>query len=419
MKIVLITDIFFPYLGGITHTLVNLYNFIQEKGEEIYIFNPTYKDKNIFNVMNNRKDTIRNLLKIFNKKKFYFYLIHSFWKILRDKKISQFHRLNIISYLIIKPKALIETIDNIRRLSQYLTNLDFDLIVSSNSGNILILAVFLGTIFNKKVVTLAHGNDFLAKKAIHLKSSYFKSVEKIIVNSTKMRQFIRKIYNLNEEKLIVINRAISLKDSEIQNSKLEIRKELNLSDDDFIILSVGRQNFRKNFDLVIRSIERILKIRPSIKIKYYLIGSGLDTQNLKDLTRKLNLEDKVFFLGNCNNELRNKFYKLSDLFIMPSIMSSNTIEGFGIVFLEANFYNLPVIGTRSGGIPEAIIEGKTGYLIKPEDLEDLIDKIMILYDNEDLRLEMGQAGHDRVINEFLWENIIEIYLKTFKKVLLS
>jgi phosphatidylinositol alpha-1,6-mannosyltransferase len=98
-------------------------------------------------------------------------------------------------------------------------------------------------------------------------------------------------------------------------------------------------------------------------------------------------------------------------------MRSNSIEGFGIVFLEANYYNLPVIGTRTGGIVEAIVDGETGFLIKPNDLTDLVNKILILYNNKNLRFKMGQDGHDRVIKEFLWENIIDVYLDTFRKVL--
>ena len=83
----------------------------------------------------------------------------------------------------------------------------------------------------------------------------------------------------------------------------------------------------------------------------------------KKLVKRLNLEKDVKFLGNCDIETRNKFYKMSDIFLMPSITTKNDIEGFGIVFLEANYFKVPVIGTRTGGIVEAIIDGKTGFLI--------------------------------------------------------
>ena len=91
------------------------------------------------------------------------------------------------------------------------------------------------------------------------------------------------------------------------------------------------------------------------------------------MTKNLKLEDKVTFLGNVTDNIRNKYLKASDIFILPSIATPKSIEGFGIVYLEANYYNLPVIGTISGGITEAIEDHKSGLLIKPNDLDDLIE----------------------------------------------
>ena len=102
---------------------------------------------------------------------------------------------------------------------------------------------------------------------------------------------------------------------------------------------------------------------------------------------------------------------------MPSITKKKSVEGFGIVFLEANFYKVPTIGSFSGGISKAIINGETGLLINPNNLQDLVNKIKYLYENPEIRRKMGEAGHKRVVNEFNWDKLIFDYINLFESVL--
>ena len=115
--------------------------------------------------------------------------------------------------------------------------------------------------------------------------------------------------------------------------------------------------------------------------------------------------------------MKKKYLKASDVFIMPSIAIKKSIEGFGIVFLEANFYKLPVIGTISGGITEAIENYKSGLLIKQNDLYGLIDAIIYLYENEEERKRMGEYGYNRVLNNYNWELLIDKYIQLFKEII--
>ena len=167
-----------------------------------------------------------------------------------------------------------------------------------------------------------------------------------------------------------------------------MRNEINVSNNSYILLSVGRHVSRKKFDLVIKAISEIKKKKPDLDIKYYLIGKGPETLNLKELTKYLKLENQIFFLGSVDNLVRNKYYKISDVFLMPSIKERESIEGFGIVYLEANYYNIPVIGTTSGGVAEAIEHMKNGLFVKPNDEMDLVEKILFLYKNRDKRFEI-------------------------------
>ncbi|MFX1315205.1 MAG: glycosyltransferase family 4 protein [Promethearchaeota archaeon] len=392
MKIILITDDFYPKLGGVAHTLLNLYENIQKTEHTLYIFNPYTKGKNIIKVINKQYFYFKDLKSFLKKRWFYFFTILSAYKLFRDKQNPISYRICNFMYLLTNPKILMRIIENIKKLYPYLRKMDFDLLFSANSGWIFTLAFILSRMFNKQIITLAHGNDFLIRNPLTLKTYYFKSVEKIIVSNVLMKKLIKKVHHLNESKLEIVYRGISLENSDVKNNKEILRKEFNIPREDFVILSVGRHNARKKFDLVIKAINIIKETKSFINLKYYLIGEGKETPKLKKLTKELKLENQVEFLGPCDNNKRNKFYKLSDLFIMPSISAKNNIEGFGIVFLEANYFKLPVIGTLSGGIAEAINNGETGLLVKPNDLNDLVEKILYLYGDKELRKKNGRKG---------------------------
>ena len=414
MNILLITDDFYPNFGGVANVLWNLYKFIQNKEHKLLIFNPYTKCENVYKQVIKKNYELRDLAYFLQKKEFLFYVINSFWHVIRDKRTPFSHRLKIIMFLILKPKILMKVIENVSNLLPYLKKLDFDIIVGGNSGWIFSLVFILSRFFDKKLISLAYGTDFLIRNPLSLKTFYFRNTDKIIVINNEMKQLIKNMHQLDENQLEIINVGLDLKELEVKESKKELRDEFNISEKQFVLISVGRHVPRKKFDLVIKAVSEIKKLKPSLDIKYFLIGEGQETLYLKKLTKQLNLENQIEFLGSCDFEKRNKFYKLSDIFLMPVEPKKNNIEGFGIVFLEANYYKVPVIGTATGGIIAAIEDGETGLFIKPNDLNDLVEKILYLYENENLRRQMGEKGHNRVNNEFSWLKIVDDYIRVFK-----
>lgn len=416
MKICLITDNFIPTIGGVSNVLGNIYKQFQETNHKLYVINQLSQNNDVFKLLRTKTFSNKDLLKFFKSKKFYKFLAFSFCKIITDTKISLNNRIHLILYLITKPKLLIRVIYNIEGLYPFLKQLDFDILLAGQSGWLLPLVFVLSRIFNKKLVTMAYGNDFLIRSSLTLKSYYFRNTDKIIVINRQMKKIIKKMHGLDEKQLEIIYVGLNLEEFEVNKTKKEIREEFNIPEKEFILLSVGRHVPRKKFDLVIKAVSEIKKLNPSINIKYVLIGEGKETPYLKNLSKQLNIEKQIEFLGSCETEKRNKYYKLSDVFLMPVQTKKNDIEGFGIVFLEANYYKVPVIGTATGGIVEAIKDGETGFLIKPNDLNDLVEKILHLYNDEELRKKMGEIGHSRVLNEFSWNKIINDYIYVFENL---
>jgi phosphatidyl-myo-inositol dimannoside synthase len=116
------------------------------------------------------------------------------------------------------------------------------------------------------------------------------------------------------------------------------------------------------------------------------------------------VRDRVIFAGQVPAADLPEIYALSDVFVMPSRApaEANDVEGFGMVFLEANACAKPVIGGRSGGIPDAVMDGVTGLLVNPHDSEEIAAALTRLLTDTDLASRLGQQGRLRVVRDFAW-----------------
>ncbi len=117
----------------------------------------------------------------------------------------------------------------------------------------------------------------------------------------------------------------------------------------------------------------------------------------------------MHFLGNFPHDQFPLFYNLCEIFIMASrsIEEQNDVEGFGVVFLEANACGTPVIGGRSGGVPDAIDDGKTGLLVDPQSSDDIARAILELLKNPERCRAMSNAGKQWVKEKMNWERAVE------------
>jgi phosphatidylinositol alpha-1,6-mannosyltransferase len=169
-----------------------------------------------------------------------------------------------------------------------------------------------------------------------------------------------------------------------------------------IILTIGRLVERKGYDMVIKSLPEVIDEIPDVV--YLIAGRGPCEDYLKELVEELNLEKYVHFMGYIPGSELPYYYNLCDVFIMPSRTEKGDPEGFGIVYIEANACCKPVIGSRAGGIPDAVIDGKTGILVDPLDTKDIAHAIIELLSNEKKANDMAYAGLLRVKQELNWDN---------------
>src|SRR5262249_5045606 len=176
---------------------------------------------------------------------------------------------------------------------------------------------------------------------------------------------------------------------------------------DKVVLSVGTLQARKGHDMVIRALPRLPQLVPGGT--YLIVGEGPYRDVLEKVALELEVGDRVVFAGRVSAEELPDVYAISDVFVMPSREQTDKcdVEGFGLVFLEASACAKPVIGGRSGGVHDAIVDSVTGLLVNPRDPEDIANALAQLLRDEDLAVRLGQHGRAWITKKFDWSRVAD------------
>lgn len=228
-----------------------------------------------------------------------------------------------------------------------------------------------------------------------------KYVDEVIANSfaTKNTILANNPELFDKNKIKVIYNGINIdKKTEKINYNIYPRKNKEL-----IIGNAGRFVKQKNHKFLIELAKRLKEL--NLNFQLILAGEGKLKPEIIDYAKQLNVEDKVTFTGFIENI--TSFMNGIDIYILPSLW-----EGFGYVIVEAMYCKKPVIAFNLSSNPEIIEDKKTGFLIAENNLEEIIDKIKLLFDNKKLREELGENGEKRVLEYFTIEKTLENIEKT-------
>ena len=261
--------------------------------------------------------------------------------------------------------------------------------------------------FKKPYFVYAHGVEILSpiKRKLKYKKRFYsfilKNANLVITNSNNTKKILLQ-YDIPLKKIFTVPLGADLKKFNPNLNPTELIKRHNLYGKK-LILSVGHLVKRKGFDYVLKSLPTVLE---NVKDAFYVIvGEGEDKSRLKTLVKDLKIEKNVLFAGKVSEEELPYYYAMSDVFVMLSReLRSGDIEGFGIVFVEANACGKPVIGGRSGGIEDAVLDGETGLLVNPTDTEEISKGIIKLLTDREYAERLGEKGRKRAEKEFNWKN---------------
>jgi len=263
-----------------------------------------------------------------------------------------------------------------------------------------------------KYSVILHGMDFSfatkTKRKQFITRLILKNSQNIICVNSYTAKLVKEFLGKNyENKITVVNPGINSK-LRIKNEKLRMKlfNKYNL-EDKVVLLTVGRLVKRKGVDMVLESLPHVIKKIPNLI--YIIIGKGSQLSMINEQCSILKLNNNVIVITDADDEEKNAWYNLADIFIMPARnINNNDFEGFGIVYLEANMHRLPVIAGNSGGVRDAVVDGINGLLVNPKDINDIQNAIIKLAQDKDLRQKLGEQGYKRAIKNFNWNRQIKI-----------
>lgn len=174
-----------------------------------------------------------------------------------------------------------------------------------------------------------------------------------------------------------------------------------------VVVCVARLVERKGQDMLIRSLPLIHRRVPDAAV--LVVGDGPRREDLERLVRRLGLASDVVFAGAKPWVETPEYFAAGDVFCMPSRTRKGgfEVEGLGIVYIEASACGLPVVAGDSGGAPDAVQDGTTGYVVDGRSREQIADRVSTLLLDKDLAAQMGEWGRRWVEQRWRWDDLAQ------------
>ncbi len=267
------------------------------------------------------------------------------------------------------------------------------------------------------LVYTIHATEYGRNNGIHNNiQRYINDVEwyacyeawKIIVCSNYMKEEVKRLFQLPDDKINVINNGVK-----VENFETELQagfRENYASPDEKIIFYVGRLVREKGVQYLLEAFSIALHERNNLKL--VIAGKGSYENQLRQKSYELNIDDRVYFTGFISDEKRNMLYKAADLAVFPSLY-----EPFGIVALEAMVSKIPLITTNAGGLDEFVIDGENAFKVGTADSFQLAGAILRSFHDTERTSQMVKRAFEKVILEHNWDTIAEKTNFLYKKVL--
>lgn len=281
-------------------------------------------------------------------------------------------------------------------------------IIFGASAPLGLLAGSLRKLGVKRIIAFTHGHEAGWAKTPITKQALIKIGNEVDV-LTYLTQYTKGQISKGLSKTAVANmrQLLPAVDPQIFNPSNQVRgsslrEEIGFANRPTIV-SVSRLMARKGHDLLIKSMPELKKQIPGIAL--LIVGDGPYRETLEKLVTRLDLELDVHFTGKVAYQDLPAWYGAGDVFAMPcrTRTAGWDVEGLGIVYLEASSTGLPVIAGDSGGAPEAVVQGKSGFVVSGDDSQQLIERLVQLFKDEKLRTEMGNFGRQWVLDNWTWD----------------
>jgi phosphatidylinositol alpha-1,6-mannosyltransferase len=281
-----------------------------------------------------------------------------------------------------------------------------------------VTAIILKKLLRLPYIVYCHGEEITQTDKYRyqpgLRDRVYKNADAVIANSEFARQNLMRI-GVNPDRICKITPGVDAKRFRPRPPNIDLLRRYGL-EGKTVILTVARLVPRKGHRIALQAFASVCDEFPDAH--YLIAGTGPEEGYLRQFAKTLGVHHRVSFAGFVPSETLPDLYNLCELMLLANRQEADgDVEGFGIVFLEANAAGKPVIGGRSGGAIEAIVDDTTGCLVNPDDAVDVGNALRRLLSDQDLRARMGAAGARRVAQEFTWAERAQLLEDLNRRVL--
>ncbi|WHP04867.1 MULTISPECIES: glycosyltransferase family 4 protein [Acinetobacter] len=296
-------------------------------------------------------------------------------------------------------------------------------ILFAGSGLTAPIAVFWAKFFRKKSIVYIHGLDIGTDHLFYnwLWVPFISHANKIIANSSPTYDICIK-KRIKKEKISIIHPGVSYPAPQRNEDLLQKLKDRYQLHDKKILISVGRLTQRKglnefidlSFTEIVKKISNTVLVVIGDTPKQSLNKNLQSKELILSTAKNHKVENNIIFIGNVNDdEILSNFYYLADLHIFPVKYIPDDPEGFGMVTIEAAAHGTPTIAFATGGIIDAVQNGKTGYLIENQDYKYLTDTIIqFLHD----QISIDKIQCKNFAEQFSWHHLLEKFNKILEQI---
>ncbi len=265
-----------------------------------------------------------------------------------------------------------------------------------------------------------HNNIFSYSKEVnsirdHLLSMFFRIRKRNYIKCLRKVDAIISVSNYIRKELICAglesNKIHTIYNVHISSSYRNDSVKLLSQSPQIVLFALGRLVWYKGFDVLLSAMKIVTEQEPYVKL--IIAGSGPEMEYLKGLVKNYQLESCVVLVGRVSEDELTKFYRTSDVVLLPSIYP----DPAPLVTMEAMSFGKPIIASNIGGIPEAVIDGVNGLLVTPNDFKETAETILKLIRNRELRISMGESGRAILRKKFKNKELVAETVKLYKKVL--
>jgi glycosyltransferase involved in cell wall biosynthesis len=270
------------------------------------------------------------------------------------------------------------------------------------------IGVFVGRLARVQVIVMSQRVVYTKRWRCWIDHIISRWADKVTAVSESVREFCVKMEGMPADHVVVIRNGIYVTPTPDAQDHAQIRHQLHVDDDTLLVGAVGRLSTQKGHRILIQAAPLILSNVPNVK--FVIVGQGPGMTELRAYVSQLRLDGFFIFTGHVSNIV--PLLTAMDLYVHPSLW-----EGMPNAVLEAMACGKPIIATDVDGTVELLIDGESGYLIPPNEVEPLATAVSYLLTHPDEAQKMGNAARQRAASQFSLDTTMTATVHLYKSLL--